>query len=58
MQKILRPGAPAVDVAKVFARRAYDPSAALWARRQIEAGKPRNDAPTAIESAMSPAGSP
>jgi predicted dehydrogenase/nucleoside-diphosphate-sugar epimerase len=56
IQKILRPGSPAVDVAKVFARRAYDPTEALRVRRQIEAGKHRDDgAPKAIASAMSPA---
>jgi predicted dehydrogenase/nucleoside-diphosphate-sugar epimerase len=57
MQKILRPGAPAVDVAKVFARRTYDPSAALRVRQQMTEGARRNEVSSDTEVAVSPAGS-
>jgi predicted dehydrogenase/nucleoside-diphosphate-sugar epimerase len=58
LQKFLRPTVPAVNVAKVFARRAYDPGAALRIRQQIARGKRLNAAaPEEIESDASPAGS-
>jgi predicted dehydrogenase/nucleoside-diphosphate-sugar epimerase len=59
VQKVLRPRAPVIDVARVFARRAYDPKAALRLWEEMAAGeRPEEGVSEAEPVAMSPAGTP
>jgi predicted dehydrogenase/nucleoside-diphosphate-sugar epimerase len=57
LQRVLRPGSPAINLTEVFARRAYDPAAAvgLW-REMVEKDALRPAIPEAKQVAMSPAG--
>jgi predicted dehydrogenase/nucleoside-diphosphate-sugar epimerase len=58
LQKTLRPGRPAVNVAKVFARRAYDPAAVLRLWTEIEGENTAEAMATGAEDIpLSPAGS-
>jgi predicted dehydrogenase/nucleoside-diphosphate-sugar epimerase len=55
LQKVFRPGSPAINVAEVFARRAYDPGAALRLWAEIRQGTGLKKAiPAAGEIAGSP----
>lgn len=57
LQKVLRPGSPAINVASVFARRTYDPGAALRVWEEIGAVESVEEViHDAGEVAMSPAG--
>lgn len=57
LQKVLRPGRPVINVAEVFARRAYDPGSARRVWGEITEGESLSEAiPEAKETAMSPAG--
>jgi nucleoside-diphosphate-sugar epimerase len=56
-QKVLRPGTPAINVARVFARRAYGPEAALRVWEQMaDEESPGEGISAGQEAAMSPAG--
>jgi predicted dehydrogenase/nucleoside-diphosphate-sugar epimerase len=59
LQKVLRPRAPAINVATVFARRAYDPEGArrLW-QEMAEEERPEKAASEAEPVAVSPAANP